>query len=141
MPSENEIKGFFDFVKLRECDINFENPLVKIWFKDAYDNVELYIKEIRPYLAHNIYLKLLYNLWLHEYIVSGFDNEIYERYDIDSKAMIISSASNSGSSTSIQNFKSLDEGRFMLMDLWRTPYGRVAYTILESLQGIAIAVL
>lgn len=132
------LDDFVEFVKLRECSIDFENPRTIIAFQDTYKTVELYIKRLRKFLDEETYSLLLHNLWLHEYIVSGIDPDLYRHYDIDSKAMIISSASNSGSSTSIQGFKSLEEGKFMLMDLWRTPYGRAAYTILESLQGVAI---
>lgn len=136
-----DLNQFVEFVKLRECSIDFENPRTIIAFKDSYRFVELYTKELRPFLSSEDFNFLVCNLWLHEYIVSGFDEELYKHYDIDSKAMIISSASNSGSSTSIQGFKSLEEGKFMLMDLWRTPYGRAAYTILESLQGVVIVKL
>lgn len=130
-----KIEDFIEFVKLRECSIDFENPRTIIAFQDTYKTVELYIKRLQQFLDSETYALLMHNLWLHEYIVSGIDQDLYRHYDIDSKAMIISSASNSGSSTSIQGFKSLEEGKFMLMDLWRTPYGRAAYMILESLQG------
>lgn len=136
--SEQELKDFFDFVKVRECNIDLDAPRTIIAFKDAYKSVELYSSHLKSYLDADTYTLLVFNLWLHEYIVSGIDKTLYDKYDVDSKAMIISSASNSGSSTSIQGFSSLESGKFMLMDLWRTPYGRVAYTILESLQGIGI---
>lgn len=133
-----DLNQFIEFVKLRECSIDFENPRTLLAFKDAYKFVELYTKKLKQFLSAEDFNFLVCNLWLHEYIVSGIDQDLYRQYDIDSKAMIISSASNSGSSTSIQGFKSLEEGKFMLMDLWRTPYGRAAYAILESIQGVAI---
>ena len=136
--SESTLKEFFAWVKERECDIDLESPTALIGFKDSYKQVEIYIRHLRPYLDSDTYLHLTFNLWLHSYIVIGLDENLYRKYDIESKTMIISSASNSGSSTSIQSFKSLDEGKFMLMDLWRTPYGRMAYNILESLQGIIV---
>lgn len=136
--NDKDIQAFFEFVKLRECEIDLDAPRTIIAFKDAYKSTELYIKHLRNYFDGETWNLLLFNLWLHEYIVSGVDKKMFEKYDVDSKAMIISSASNSGSSTSIQGFSSLESGKFMLMDLWRTPYGRTAYTILESLQGVGI---
>ena len=135
---ENTLKEFFDFVQVRECDIDLDAPRTIIAFKDAYKIMSMHIKRLRPYLDAETFKLLTFNLWLHEYIVSGIDKTLYDKYDVASKAMIISSASNSGSSTSIQGFSSLEQGKFMLMDLWRTPYGRFAYSILESLQGIAV---
>lgn len=136
--NDETIKAFFTWVGERECDIDFDSPQTLIAFKDGYRLVDLYTRHLRPYLDPDTFQYLVFNLWLHEYIVGGLDDAIYSKYDVGGKTMIISSASNSGSSTSIQSFKSLEEGKFMLMDLWRTPYGRTAYSILESLQGIAV---
>lgn len=136
-----QIESFIEFVKLREPTIDFEDARVTISFKDSFRIVDMYTKKLKQYFTTDDFEFLVCNLWLHEYIVSGYDEALYHHYDIDSKAMIISSASNSGSSTSIQGFKSLEDGKFMLMDLWRTPYGRIAYTLLESLQGLAIVKL
>ena len=133
-----EIEEFIEFVKIREATIDFDDARTIIAFKDTYRTVDMYTKKLRQYFSSEDFSFLVCNLWLHEYIVSGYDEALYRHYDIDSKAMIVSSASNSGSSTSIQGFKSLEDGRFMLMDLWRTPYGRAAYILLESLQGLAI---
>lgn len=136
-----EVEKFKEWVTLRECSIDFSDARTLIAFKDSYKTTEVYIKHLKPYLDPETWEYLIYNLLLHQYIVSGIDKSLYDKFDIDGKTMIISSASNSSSSTSIQGFKSLEEGKFMLMDLWRTPYGRQAYNVLESLQGLAIVLL
>lgn len=136
--TEEVLKEFFDFIELREPTLDVEDPNVQIGLKDAYRPVEMYLRKVRHFFDSQDFNYLTFNLWLHEYIVNGTNDQLYKKYDIDGRLMIINSASNSGSSTSIQSFSSLEQGKFMLMDLWRTSYGRTAYMMLESLQGVIL---
>lgn len=139
--TEKEFNEFKCFARVYEPSIDFDDTKTKLLAKNAHKIVAMYTKHLRVYLDDEQWALLRHNLWLHEMIVLPGLPDLYKKYDIESKTMIISSASNAGSSSSIQSFKSLDDGKFMLMDMWRTPYGRLAYSILESLESLAIALL
>lgn len=139
--TEKEFNEFKCFARVYEPSIDFEDTKTKLLAKNAHKIVAMYTKHLRVYLDDEQWELLNHNLWLHEMIVLPGMPDLYKKYDVESKAMIISSASNAGSSSSIQSFKSLEDGKFMLMDMWRTPYGRLAYSILESLESLAITLL
>lgn len=139
--TEKEFNEFKCFARVYEPSIDFDDTKTKLLAKNAHKIVAMYTKHLRVYLDDEQWELLNHNLWLHEMIVLPGMPDLYKKYDVESKAMIISSASNAGSSSSIQSFKSLEDGKFMLMDMWRTPYGRLAYSILESLESLAITLL
>lgn len=139
--TEKEFNEFKCFARVYETSIDFDDTKTKLLAKNAHKIVAMYTKHLRVYLDDEQWELLNHNLWLHEMIVLPGMPDLYKKYDVESKAMIISSASNAGSSSSIQSFKSLEDGKFMLMDMWRTPYGRLAYSILESLESLAITLL
>lgn len=139
--TEKEFNEFKCFARVYEPSIDFGDTKTKLLAKNAYKIVAMYTKHLRVYLDEEQWGLLRHNIWLHEMIVLPGLPDLYKKYDIESKTMIISSASNAGSSSSIQSFKSLDDGKFMLMDMWRTPYGRLAYSILEGLESLAITLL
>lgn len=132
------VEKFKCFIKLKEPSFDLDNPLHYDIVKLAEIEASLLVKNLKSYLNEQEYNYLLFNVWLHKIIVNPSATELYEKYDIVNQGMITSSVSNSGSSVSIQSFKSLDEGEFMMLDLYRTPYGKAAYSILESCKSVAI---
>lgn len=109
------------------------------------------IRKLETYFDADTFNLMTNNLVLHYFIVQGVANTeltspqgyLVDKYDISSKSMdfIVNSVSNSSSSVSIQDFSSLSNSKFLLQDLIRTPYGQYVYTLLETLQGIAVVLL
>lgn len=129
---------FKDFVSIREDSLDFEDKLTCDVLNQSYSLTMMYIESLKPYMKDDTFKILRNNLWLHFVIVDPLMKDLYSKYDIGDKDFIINSASNSGSSTSMQSFKSLEDGEYLMLNLNRTPYGRYAYSILESLKNIVI---
>ena len=108
--------------------------------KRAYIKTTQYARSnLSPYLGAKSLLYLQVNLFLHFFITdpaSGAD--FYGKYEIADKDSFVTSVTSAGASTTIQPIKTIAEGDFLTLDLNRTPYGREAYTILNSIQGIVI---
>lgn len=100
-------------------------------------------KNLLEFITQETYEFLLFNLWLHYIIIDGVFTELSDKYDIsaNSNGLIVTSVSSAGTSTSAQSIKTLDNGDFVTLDLFRTPYGRKAYSILESISNSAIVLL
>lgn len=139
MLNEKQLDNFKSFAKLRE-NINFSDELTCEIIKQSFELSYVYIAKLETYLSEQSFQVLLNNIWLHFIIVDPLMEDLYHKYDISNKEFIINSASNSGSSTSMQSFKSLEEGEYLMINLNRTPYGRIAYSILESIKNVAIIV-
>lgn len=106
----------------------------------AYIKTAQYARgNLSPYLSSESLLYLQVNLFLHFFITdptSGAD--FYGRFEIADKESFVTSVSSAGASTTIQPIKTIAEGDFLTLDLNRTPYGREAYTIFQSIQGIVL---
>lgn len=100
-------------------------------------------KNLLEFITQETYEFLLFNLWLHYIIIDGVFTELSDKYDISANGngLIVTSVSSAGTSTSAQSIKTLDNGDFVTLDLFRTPYGRKAYSILESISNSAIVLL
>ncbi|HEC1823354.1 TPA: hypothetical protein R1765_001978 [Campylobacter coli] len=136
--TDQVLNEFKVFCKLREDIKVDETPLKIDLLKQSFHTTSIYISNLKSYISDQTFCILLNNLWLHFFITDPLNNDLYKKYDIENKDSIISSVSAGGSSTSIQTFKSLEDGEYLMWDLNRTPYGRRAYSILESIKNIAI---
>ena len=139
-----------EFAKAREPLIfeGFEVAQIAEFMSASENLATVWTRGIRDYLLPDAYDLLFANLSLHFYICSGFENgdltepqnALFSKYGVGNAGLLVNSVSNSSSSASIQDFSSLSNAKFMLQDFYRTPYGQAAYTILETLQGVAIVV-
>lgn len=133
---------FLEFLKSKERIILSNNETQQLLGSLApalvYAN-----KNLLEFITQETYEFLLFNLWLHYIIVDGVFAELSDKYDIsaNSNGLIVTSVSSAGTSTSAQSIKTLDNGDFVTLDLFRTPYGRKAYSILESISSSAIVLL
>lgn len=138
-----EIKKYFDElnflnfilnnekITINEDDIHLlENSLISALI---YAN-----KNLMRFMDLNTYNYLLKNLWLHYAIIDNILDIDSSKYDVAGNGLIVTSVSSAGASTSVSSNKSLDNGNMLTLDLFRTPYGRKAYTILESISNSAI---
>lgn len=132
------------FDTLLSAATEFESSIdVKIHsaaLKRAYVKTTQYARDnLNPYIGAETLLYLQVNLFLHFFITdpqSGSD--FYERYEIADKESFVTSVTSAGASTTIQPIKTIAEGDFLTLDLNRTSYGREAYTIFSSIQGIVL---
>lgn len=133
---------FLEFLKSKERIILSNNETQQLLESLApalvYAN-----KNLLEFITQETYEFLLFNLWLHYIIVDGVFTELSDKYDISANGngLIVTSVSSAGTSTSAQSIKTLDNGDFVTLDLFRTPYGRKAYSILESISNSAIVLL
>lgn len=116
-------------------------------FEDAWNKALAMIEPLKPYIENRIYKDVLFSVGLHYIICEPYfydaedehgdvvelENPLYKKHSIASKAYIVSSASDEGSSSSIHTTKSLNDGDFVMQDLLRTRYGTWVYSILEQL--------
>ena len=84
---------------------------------------------------------MINQLYSHYIIVEEIFPNVSSRYDLTGNGLIVTSVSSAGASTSVNSVKTLDEGNLFTLDLFRTPYGRKAYSILESASHSAIVLL
>lgn len=107
--------------------------------KRAFKKTSVYAENLKPYLNCDEFCELVNNLWLHFYIIdSNKDSVLYTKYDVGSTSVLVTSTSAGGSSASMEVPRTISEGDLFTFDLYRTPYGRFALTILESLKHIAL---
>lgn len=141
--SYQQMERFLDYafgydVPLDDNDVDF--------IEECYNKaLSLCDEPIKSYLRDYTYETMWLSLTLHYCIVdprnsssSSKLNGTYKQYDIANKDVIVSSVSSGGSSSSIQTFKTFENGELLLMDLFRTPFGKYAYSILEQLKGVAV---
>ena len=132
-----QLESFKLFIQSFEPDYSPSEEVLQ----NAKIKSSIYLKKLEFYLDHDEYCLLYFNAWLHYCIVNDRDSALYRKYDIDSKDVLVSSTSNSGSSASMEVPKALSEGSLLAYDLYRTPYGRFVLNILEGLSDIAIVIL
>lgn len=126
---------FLEWARKRE-QLNEDDDFF-VYTEAYYEKASLLLTGLEYYLDTS-YKTLYYNLALHYIITNNYTNEdgkhssLYNKYKIDEKGFITSSASDESSSASIHITKSLSEGDFIMMDLIRTPYGQYVYSILEQ---------
>ncbi|HDZ5024781.1 TPA: hypothetical protein RTG57_001731 [Campylobacter jejuni] len=132
--------NFIDFIKLKEYPfkLSLNDNATKEIIKESFLTTDIYIKNLRTYLSKETFELLQLNLMVHFFITNPLNKDLYNKYGIEDKENMVSSVSAGGSSTSLQSFKSLEDGEFLMLDLNRTPYGRRAYSILESIKAVAI---
>lgn len=113
-----------------------------------YTIARAWLNGLQVFLGGELYNTCLKYLTLHYFIISGDSasasapaRELYTQHKVGDKEAIVSSVSNSGSSATMQTFKSLTDGKFLMLDLNKTKYGRFVYSILESLQGAPAIIL
>lgn len=107
--------------------------------KMSFRKSSIMVQHLKPYLNCDEFCELLSNLWLHYYIVdSDKTSYLYSKYEVGSSSVLVTSTSAGGSSASMEVPKTLSEGELFTFDLYRTPYGRFALTIMESLKHIAL---
>lgn len=116
-------------------------------YEDAWKKALALIRPLRAYIENIIYNDVLFSAGLHYIIVDPFtfekpndeggvdivENPLYRKHNVASKAYLVSSASDEGSSSSVHITKSLQDGDFMMQDLLRTRYGTYVYSLLEQL--------
>lgn len=141
----DEFQAFLLWCKRRE-ELEPDDPLFYV-YEDAWKKAKMVVQPLRGYIENMVYRDVLFSLGLHYIIVEPFtyekpnaeggadivENPLYSKYKIESKAYLISSASDEGSSSSIHVTNSLQNGDFFMQDLLRTRYGSWVYSILEQL--------
>lgn len=135
-----QFKAFKKFAKARE-NIDFSEPSTCSAVDYAQVITQRYTSGLETYFDAETFELLVFNLFLHEMIVSGFLCDLVSKYDIENKQFFVGSVSAAGLSSSVENFASLKDAKMFFQDLYRTPYGRLAYSFFESLQGTAVVVL
>ncbi|EGV1470931.1 hypothetical protein JF110_001656 [Campylobacter jejuni] len=131
---------FVHFINIREYPykIDKDDNLAIETIKESFVTTSVYINNLKAYLSESTFCLLQMHLMAHFFITNPLNKELYIKHGIEDKENIVSSVSAGGSSTSLQSFKSLEDGEFLMLDLNRTSYGRRAYSILESIKAIAI---
>lgn len=129
-----------DFVRQKE-GITFEVDLYPCLYEPLATSLMYANKNLLSFMNKHTYNILLKNLWLHYIIVEEVFPSISSKYDLTGNGLIVTSVSSAGASTSVNSVKTLDEGNLFTLDLFRTPYGRKAYSILESISHSAIVLL
>lgn len=136
--SNAELSAFKGFVSgFESCD--WDSDEVQKVVKIAYSQAMILIKHLSAYLCEDEFEALLQNMWLHKMICNPYMADWYSKYDVANKDVMVQSTSNAGSSASMMAIKSYQNGGFLMLDLNRTPFGREAYTYLEGLSGLAVA--
>lgn len=122
----NELYPDFDFGQY--CSV----------YKRAFLRAKIYANEnLLAFIDEPYLLYLQANLVIHFFIVDP-DSPLYDKFSIGKQDFLVTSVSSAGASTSINSIRTLDEGDFLTLDLYRTRWGREAYQIMSSLSGIAI---
>lgn len=140
MLTNQQFEKFQVFAKSRE-NVDFNDLNTKLALDYAKPLVRQYLKGLEQYFDHETFESLVFNLLLHEMIASSFLCELHEKYDMANKQFFIGSVSAAGLSSSVENFATLGNAKLFFQDLYRTPYGRLAYSFLESIQGSAVVIL
>lgn len=117
-------------------------------YEESVLKAKAMLEPLKPYISSYIWRLVFFSCVMHYTIVENYDfinndsevetNPLYKKYNIASKAFIVSSASDESSSSSIHTTKSLSEGDFTMQDLIRTKYGEYVYTILEQIDASAV---
>lgn len=117
-------------------------------YEESYIKAEALLEPLRNHISSKVYPLVFNSLVLHYVITTPYEfideqgntaaNPLYEKYNIAAKGLIISSASDESSSSSMHITKSLQDGDFLMQDLMRTKYGEYVYSILEQLDVSAV---
>lgn len=123
-----------------EFEPNIDSKLHNAALRRAYIKTTQYARNnLSPYIGAETLLYLQVNLFLHFFITDpASGSDFYERFEIADKDSFVTSVTSAGASTTIQPIKTIADGDFLTLDLNRTPYGREAYTIFSSIQGIVL---
>lgn len=140
--------NYAEFAKHAEIEAfqDFDLAQIKELMLLANEKALMYDRKLQSYLSGGVWQMLHNNLTLHYYIVSGIvDNDmpnasLYKKYSIADSSLPLSSVSNGGSSVSMINLKTFDNADLFFNDLWRTPYGKEAYQILESTKDLCVCI-
>lgn len=138
---QNLNKHFDDVLSAAlEFEPNIDTNSQAAVLKRAYVKTMQYARSnLSPYLGAESLLYLQVNLFLHFFITDPQSGDnFYGRFEIADKDSFVTSVTSAGASTTIQPIKTIAEGDFLTLDLNRTPYGREAYTIFSSIQGIVL---
>ena len=139
---------YAEFAKRSEVEAfaDYSESQVKDLLSLANEKALIYDRKLSRFLSGDSYSMLHNLLTLHYYICSGGNDSdlpndtLYKKYDIGNQSLPVSSVSNGGSSVSMINLKTFDNADLFFNDLWRTPYGKEAYQILESTKGLSVCV-
>ena len=129
-----------EFVRQKE-GITLEIEVYPYLYEPLATSLMYANKNLLSFMNKHTYNILLKNLWLHYIIVEEVFPSISSKYDLTGNGLIVTSVSSAGASTSVNSVKTLDDGNLFTLDLFRTPYGRKAYSILESISHSAIVLL
>lgn len=135
MDIKDYLEGFKAFCsEMEDLEIK-ETPFIKL----AFRKTRILTQSLEQYLQCDEFCELVNNLWLHYVIVNSDTNSpLYNKYDVGGSSVLVTSTSAGGSSASMEVPRTITEGDLFTYDLYRTPYGRFALIILESLKNIAI---
>lgn len=124
-----------------ELGINDENPLP--YEIGGEDKVEVLTRNLSTYLDGKEFELLQFNLLAHYTICSKNKNpELYEMFNVASAegGLVQSASSGSSSSTAFIPKSFSDNGNTLMLELFKTPYGKFAFSILESLNIVAVVI-
>lgn len=120
-------------------------------YDEAYIKAKALLNGLQSYFELDVYNLLFCNAFLHYFITTKFNatiqitnpdgststievsNTLYDKYKIDTKQFIVSSASDGSSSSSLHTTESMSKGGFAMQELIKTPYGEYVYSILENI--------
>lgn len=124
-----------------ELGIGEETPIS--YEMSGEDKVEILTRNLSVYLDGKEFELLQFALLAHYIICDKVKNpELYEMFNVASAegGLIQSASSGSSSSTAFIPKSFSDNGNTLMLDLFKTPYGKFAFSILESLNIVAVVI-